>query len=274
MEVHAADESMPVACGWHPWWSRNAGRGEPLTVDLDADAMYARDEDGIPTGELVPIGAHPWDDCFTNLGDRPAVLRWPARSASPSRRPAGASSCSTSRSTPSASSPNPTRPTRSISAPPSSARASRSSPRRPGRGSWRTGRRRLMPTALSDDDVAAIDAYWRAANYLTVGQIYLSDNALLREAAAARAHQAASARALGHLTRPEPPVRAPEPRDPRPRRRRHLHHRPRSRWPRHPRQRVPRGHVQRDVSGGDARRRRFAPAVPPVLDPGRGCRAT
>ena len=38
-----------------------------------------------------------------------------------------------------------------------------------------------MPTALSDDDVAAIDAYWRAANYLTVGQIYLSDNALLRE---------------------------------------------------------------------------------------------
>ena len=38
-----------------------------------------------------------------------------------------------------------------------------------------------MPTVLSDDDVAAIDAYWRAANYLTVGQIYLCDNALLRE---------------------------------------------------------------------------------------------
>jgi xylulose-5-phosphate/fructose-6-phosphate phosphoketolase len=38
-----------------------------------------------------------------------------------------------------------------------------------------------MRTALSDDDVAAIDAYWRAANYLTVGQIYLRDNALLRE---------------------------------------------------------------------------------------------
>ena len=38
-----------------------------------------------------------------------------------------------------------------------------------------------MPTSLSDEDVAAIDAYWRAANYLTVGQIYLCDNALLRE---------------------------------------------------------------------------------------------
>src|SRR5918996_831201 len=38
-----------------------------------------------------------------------------------------------------------------------------------------------MATALSDDAAAALDAYWRAANYLTVGQIYLCDNALLRE---------------------------------------------------------------------------------------------
>jgi len=36
--------------------------------------------------------------------------------------------------------------------------------------------------ALSDEDVARIDAYWRAANYLSVGQIYLLDNPLLREA--------------------------------------------------------------------------------------------
>jgi galactose mutarotase-like enzyme len=25
MEVHAAEESMPVSCGWHPWWNRNVG---------------------------------------------------------------------------------------------------------------------------------------------------------------------------------------------------------------------------------------------------------
>jgi xylulose-5-phosphate/fructose-6-phosphate phosphoketolase len=36
-------------------------------------------------------------------------------------------------------------------------------------------------SALTDDDVARIDAYWRAANYLSVGQIYLLDNPLLRE---------------------------------------------------------------------------------------------
>ena len=34
---------------------------------------------------------------------------------------------------------------------------------------------------LSGDELDAIDAYFRAANYLTVGQIYLRENALLRE---------------------------------------------------------------------------------------------
>src|SRR3954466_14612676 len=38
-----------------------------------------------------------------------------------------------------------------------------------------------IPTGLSDDELRAIDAAWRAANYLSVGQIYLLDNALLRE---------------------------------------------------------------------------------------------
>ncbi len=35
------------------------------------------------------------------------------------------------------------------------------------------------PTSLTDDEVAALDAHWRAANYLAVGQIYLMDNPLL-----------------------------------------------------------------------------------------------
>jgi xylulose-5-phosphate/fructose-6-phosphate phosphoketolase len=34
---------------------------------------------------------------------------------------------------------------------------------------------------LSDDELTLIDAWWRAANYLAVGQIYLLDNPLLRE---------------------------------------------------------------------------------------------
>jgi xylulose-5-phosphate/fructose-6-phosphate phosphoketolase len=34
---------------------------------------------------------------------------------------------------------------------------------------------------LSEEELARLDAYWRAANYLSVGQIYLLDNPLLRE---------------------------------------------------------------------------------------------
>jgi xylulose-5-phosphate/fructose-6-phosphate phosphoketolase len=34
---------------------------------------------------------------------------------------------------------------------------------------------------MTDDDLRLLDAYWRAANYLSVGQIYLLDNPLLRE---------------------------------------------------------------------------------------------
>jgi phosphoketolase len=33
-----------------------------------------------------------------------------------------------------------------------------------------------MANALSEKEAALIDVYWRAANYLSIGQIYLYDN--------------------------------------------------------------------------------------------------
>jgi xylulose-5-phosphate/fructose-6-phosphate phosphoketolase len=38
----------------------------------------------------------------------------------------------------------------------------------------------LAPDPLSDDTIAQLDGWWRAANYLSVGQIYLLNNPLLR----------------------------------------------------------------------------------------------
>ena len=38
-----------------------------------------------------------------------------------------------------------------------------------------------MTQTLPADELRLIDAYWRAANYLSVGQVYLLDNPLLRE---------------------------------------------------------------------------------------------
>ncbi len=51
-----------------------------------------------------------------------------------------------------------------------------------------------MP-ALSSDELSHLDEYWRAANYLSVGQIYLLDNPLLREPLEA---QHVKPRLLGH----------------------------------------------------------------------------
>jgi xylulose-5-phosphate/fructose-6-phosphate phosphoketolase len=53
----------------------------------------------------------------------------------------------------------------------------------------------------TDADVAAVDAWWRANNYLTVGQIYLMANPLLREPLAS---EHIKPRLLGHWA----PVRA------------------------------------------------------------------
>jgi len=52
-----------------------------------------------------------------------------------------------------------------------------------------------MQSTLSDDELQSIDAYWRAANYLSVGQIYLLDNPLLEEPLTV---EHVKARLLGH----------------------------------------------------------------------------
>src|SRR5271169_27384 len=43
----------------------------------------------------------------------------------------------------------------------------------------RTRKEPLVPDTLSPDLLQKMHAYWRAANYLSVGQIYLQDNPLL-----------------------------------------------------------------------------------------------
>ncbi|MBH0191836.1 MAG: hypothetical protein HP492_08800 [Nitrospira sp.] len=56
-------------------------------------------------------------------------------------------------------------------------------------------RRRTIGNALSPEAAKKLDAYWRAANYLSVGQIYLYDNPLLKKPLT-RAH--IKPRLLGH----------------------------------------------------------------------------
>ncbi|RQH04408.1 phosphoketolase family protein [Paraburkholderia dinghuensis] len=53
----------------------------------------------------------------------------------------------------------------------------------------------LQATPLDDSELRAIDGWWRACNYLSVGMIYLMDNPLLREPLKA---EHVKARLLGH----------------------------------------------------------------------------
>ncbi len=83
----------------------------------------------------------------------------------------------------------------------------------------------VSPGPLSALELRLLDAYWRAANYLSVGQIYLLDNPLLREPLRI---EHTKPRLLGHWgTTPglELHLRAHEPGDPRARPER------RSTWP-------------------------------------------
>jgi beta-galactosidase len=86
-------------------------------------------------------------------------------------------------------------------------------------------------STLSNYSVRWEDAYWRAANYLSVGQIYLYDNPLLKRAAEARARQAHAAGALGHDAGTEFHLCAPEPHHQEIRPEHDLHLRPRARRP-------------------------------------------
>ena len=51
----------------------------------------------------------------------------------------------------------------------------------PGRTSLRGVTETVRAERLSSADAQLLDAYWRAANYLSVGQTYLYDNPLLKE---------------------------------------------------------------------------------------------
>jgi aldose 1-epimerase len=71
-----ARQRMPLWLGVHPWFVREVD-GHQVALDIDADRMYARGPDGLPTGELVAVPPGPWDDCFT--GVTRARLSWGER---------------------------------------------------------------------------------------------------------------------------------------------------------------------------------------------------
>jgi xylulose-5-phosphate/fructose-6-phosphate phosphoketolase len=109
---------------------------------------------------------------------------------------------------------------------------------------------------LDEEQLRLIDAYWRAANYLSVGQIYLLDNPLLREPL--RIEQV-KPRLLGHWgTTPGLNFVYV-----------HMNRVIKARDMDAMYVILPRGHLHRRVSPHHPRRGRAPEAFPPVLLPGR-----
>ncbi len=67
-----AQQAMPVMIGWHPWFVRQLD-GQEATLSFGEARMYERGQDGIPTGQLIDVPDGPWDDCFTDLTERPRI---------------------------------------------------------------------------------------------------------------------------------------------------------------------------------------------------------
>lgn len=80
-----AEEPMPAALGWHPWFLNSDGS---LRVGIQSDAVLALASDLIPTGELVPVdtrtdlrsgprlAGHVLDDVYTAVRS-PVSVMWP-----------------------------------------------------------------------------------------------------------------------------------------------------------------------------------------------------
>lgn len=76
-----ADEPMPAAIGWHPWFRRTLKTAEgalvgPIGIDAKPGRMYGNDDTGLPTGALVEPAGLPWDYAFVDLAAPPRVT-WP-----------------------------------------------------------------------------------------------------------------------------------------------------------------------------------------------------
>lgn len=73
--VRSRSSAFPASVGWHPWFNRSLGVGEPASLQFEAGAMLRRDERWITTSEQVPVPSPPYDDCFVDV-DWPVMLRW------------------------------------------------------------------------------------------------------------------------------------------------------------------------------------------------------
>ena len=76
LEYEANGSELPVTLGFHPWFTREIGKGDSAELSFKANKMFKRSSDQIPTGELIPPSTPPWDDTFVEVLGTPEII-WP-----------------------------------------------------------------------------------------------------------------------------------------------------------------------------------------------------
>ncbi len=76
IEIRAADQTMPVMAGWHPWFRRRLGRGGEAELHFEGGMAYVTTDHHIPMGGVVALPEPPWDHCIVGL-EAPPVIEWP-----------------------------------------------------------------------------------------------------------------------------------------------------------------------------------------------------
>ena len=57
VEYEANGCDLPVTLGFHPWFAREIGKGDSAELLFDANKMFKRGDDYLPTGEIIsPVG--------------------------------------------------------------------------------------------------------------------------------------------------------------------------------------------------------------------------
>jgi aldose 1-epimerase len=76
LDYEANGCDLPVTLGFHPWFAREIGKGDSAELVFNANKMFKRGDDHLPTGELITPTDPPWDDAFTEVIGVPEII-WP-----------------------------------------------------------------------------------------------------------------------------------------------------------------------------------------------------
>jgi aldose 1-epimerase len=74
LEYDTGDCKLPAWIGMHPWFARDLDRGGSAEIEFKAAKMLKRDDEGIPTGEIIAPTNGTWDDAFTEIQGVPAIV--------------------------------------------------------------------------------------------------------------------------------------------------------------------------------------------------------